>query len=203
MSDFKFGTVTVPDGKAGPWEISTFTITDDDVMLYNLRHTINGNPEMVVKAGTYKRLTHDERGVVMSNTPMEIRTAVECFNKATGRVLVNGLGLGMVLEGLLSKPDVTLVRVIEIDPDVIALHGNRYANDSRVEIICADAYKYKPAAGEEYDFVWHDIWDDISSRNLPLMAKLKRKYARRCNSQAAWSQPMAKRQARRERSAHW
>lgn len=203
MDSFKFGTVTVPDGQRGDWRIDTFTLTESNVLLDNLRHIRDGNPEMVCPAGTYKRLTHKKRGCIMSNTRMEIITAREAFNDATGRVLINGLGLGMVLEGVLSKPDVTFVRVIEFDADVIALVGPHFVNDPRVEIVHADAYAYTPAKGERFDYVWHDIWDDISIDNLPLMAKLTRKYARKAAKQGVWSRKQALREKRRYNSGRW
>ena len=197
MDKFRFGTVTVPDGERGLWKISTFTLTDDDVWLANMRALRDGTPEWVCNPGTYKRLTHKKRGCIMSNTRMEIITAREAYDEATGRVLINGLGLGMVLEGVLAKPDVTFVRVIEFDEDVIALVGPHFANDPRVEIVHADAYEYKPGKDERFDYVWHDIWDDVSPDNLPLMAKLCRKYGRKATKQGVWSRKQARREQRR------
>ena len=203
MDKFRFGTVTVPDGEKGDWQISTFTLTGSDVMMANMRYLCDGNPEMVCHPGTYRRLTHKKRGCIMSNTRMEVITAQEAYNDATGRVLINGLGLGMVLEGVLAKPDVTYVRVIEFDADVIALVAPHFANDPRVEIVHADAYEYKPAKGEKFDYVWHDIWDDISADNLPLMAKLCRKYGRIATKQGVWSRKQARREQRRYNSGRW
>ena len=50
----------------------------------------------------------------------------------------------------------------------------------------ADALEYKPPRGEQYDVVWHDIWPNICTDNLPEMHKLHRKYGRRCNWQGSW-----------------
>ena len=180
MSAFRFGTCTVPDGERGDWRISTFEISADEARFANLRAAIKGDRLAMVYPGTYKKLTHKRRGVIMSNTPMEIRTNREAFRAATGRVLVNGLGLGMLLEGILSKPDVTFVRVIEIDADVIALVGPHFARDPRVEVVHADAHAYAPPKGETpFDYAWHDIWDTISGDNLSSMAILGRKWNRR------------------------
>lgn len=189
MENFKFGMCTVPDGKKGDWEIDTFTIEKNDPLLAmsNLRAIRDNGGLTVVRPGTFKRLTCKGRGVIMSNTRMEVNTALEAYCHAHGRVLINGLGLGMVLEGVLSKPEVTYVRVIEKEQDVIDLVGPHFANDPRVEIICADAYEYKPAKGEKFDYVWHDIWDDLSSANFPEMATLNRKYARAAAKQGTWS----------------
>lgn len=197
MDTFRFGTVTVPDGQKGDWIIDTFTLTEADVQLANLRAMRDGQYEMICRPGTYRRLRHRTRGCIMSNTRMEILTAAEAYSKATGRVLINGLGLGMVLECVLAKPSVTYVRVIEIDQDVIDLVGPHFSKDPRVEIINADAYEYTPAKGETFDYVWHDIWDDINADNLPLMAKLARKYGRRTSDQGTWSKKEALRDKRR------
>lgn len=194
---FEFGTVSVPNGKRGPWSIDTFTLTEQDVLLDNLRALRDGAPELVCDAGTYKRLHHKERGCIMSNTPMEVLTAREAYDNATGCVLVNGLGLGMVLEGMLSKKDVTYVRVIELDSDVIRLVKPTFAKDHRVEIICADAHEYTPERGETFDYVWHDIWDTISQWNIPSMSKLVKKYSRIATAQGVWSKQMALRMRRR------
>ena len=177
MGNFVFGTTTVPDGKRGPWTIDTFTITPKDAREYNVGLIMSFSPtDRWIQAGTYRRLHHKTRGVVMSNTPWEVQTNSKAFSMATGNVLINGLGLGMLLEGILTKADVKHVRIIEIDPDVIALTGPHFAKDKRVEIINADAYEYKPAKGEFFDFAWHDIWDRAEPENFPFMAKLGRRY---------------------------
>lgn len=199
MNTFKFGTVTVPDGSKGPWTIDTIDVTNDEVLLHNLRALRDDTPELVCKPGTYRRLWHADRGVIMSNTRMEIITAYDAFQEATGRVLINGLGLGMVLEGILSKPDVSFVRVIEVDADVIALVAPHFAADRRVEIIQADAYAYRPLQGEWFDYVWHDIWDKIDSHNLSGMAKLTRRYDKFAAKQGVWSRREARRMRRRGR----
>ncbi len=183
---FVFGTCTVPDGKRGPWTIDRFSLTEKQACMYNLGHM--RTPEIWLAAGTYARLCHRDRGVVMSNTPMEVRTNLEAYRRATGRVLVNGLGLGMLLEGILSKPDVTYVRVIEVDAQVIRLVAPHFASDPRVEVIHANALEYRPAKGERFDYAWHDIWDSIGEDNLPVMAALGRRYNKRvAAAQGFWA----------------
>lgn len=168
----------------------------DDVALANMR-ALRDNPIMYCPPGDYVRLSHKLRGCVMSNTPMEVRTAREAYYNATGSVLINGLGLGMVLEGILSKDDVTKVRVIEHDPDVISLVGPHFRDDPRVMIIHDDAFVYQSPKGERFDYVWHDIWDDISGDNLAAMAKLNRKYGSKADRQGTWSREVVRADARR------
>ena len=195
--EFEFGTCTVPDGKRGLWSIETFTVSERDARMFNLGNMFN--PGQWIDPGTYRRLRHKERGIVMSNTPMEVRSNYDAYLSAHNRVLINGLGLGMLLEGILRKPDVTYVRVIEVDPDVIRLTGDYYLGFSdKLEIVEADAYEYRPKRGEFFDYVWHDIWDDINADNLPLMSKLTRRYNKRvATSQGVWSRDMIRADQRR------
>jgi hypothetical protein len=108
---------------------------------------------------------------VMSDTPSEISEHREAIENATGRVLVTGLGLGMVVSALLAKPDVEHITVVEIDRDVIGLTGHYYSSHPRVTIVNDDALEYAEAlqAGDGsllFDYAWHDIWSHISYRNL-------------------------------------
>lgn len=198
---FEFGTSTVPDGQKGDWRISTFEVKPEkenlELFMSNFRAIRDGHSFTCVRPGTYKRLTHKTRGVVMSNTHMERRTAYQCYTNATGRVLINGLGLGMVLEGVLSKPDVVHVKVIESEADVLALVAPHFKADLRVEFVHADAFAYKPTKDDQYDYVWHDIWDTLDEDNFPAMAKLNRKWARRTEAQGTWSRKEVRAQVRR------
>jgi hypothetical protein len=193
--------VAVPDGERGDWKVETFEIDKEAAKLFNLRAMINRRPIQQVVPGVYKRLTHRTRGVIMSNTRFEIITNADAYIHAKGRVLINGLGLGMLLSAILSKPDVTYVRVIEIEPDVIALVGPTFAGDPRVEILQADALEYRPARGERFDFVWHDIWGFTGADMIPTMSALKRRYSRLCEKQAAWTEHEARSYARESRAA--
>lgn len=175
------GTVEIPDGVSGDWRVETFEISDGEARFSWLRGGLNG-----VEAGKYKRLMRG-RTVIMSNTRMERITNREFVYEARGRVLINGLGLGMVLRAILQKPEVAYVRVIEKSVDVIALVGPYFSFDPRVEIIHADAMEYKPAKGERFDVVWHDIWENICSDNNEQMKVLHRRYGRICDWQGSWS----------------
>lgn len=209
LKEFKLGTCTTPCGKSGEWEIANMKITKKRADHHNLQCLMGGDPGMRIAAGTIKKLMRVQesenfpRAIVMSNTPMEINSNREAYNAATGRVIINGLGMGMILEAILSKPDVTYVRVIEISQTLIDLVGPHFADDPRVEIICADALTYKPEPGETFDYAWHDIWDCIDEDNLPQMATLGRKYSKRiCSNQGVWSRDRI-RAMNRSYSGYW
>lgn len=197
QTEFRFGTCTVPDGKLGPWTIQTFTLSKEDVLLSNLR-ALRDNPIMYCPPGTYRRLTHKLHGLVMSNTPMEIATNMEAYIQAEGSVLINGLGMGMLLDGLLHKANVEQVHVIEIDAQLIKLVGKHYKNNPKVKITHADAYTYQPSKDERYDYIWHDIWYELDAGNFKSMAKLTRKWAGRSRlGQGVWSREELRAEMRR------
>lgn len=186
-------SVTVPVGSRGKWAIERFTVSEQEAKFSALRAVVKGRG--YVRAGTYTKLVHQSRGIVMSDTHDERRDHMFAVHKASGHVLINGLGIGMVLAAILRKQNVERVTVVEIDPDVIALVGPTYLTDPRVTIIASSALDYRPPKGERYGAVWHDIWDTICADNLPQMTTLKRKYGRRTDWQGCWCEYECRRRA--------
>lgn len=187
--------ITVPDGVSGNWTIETYTISKKEADFENMRSMFSFSGLCRgIKAGTYKRLSRGKT-VVMSNTPAEIRDHSYFVRRAKecGRVLLNGLGLGVTLAAVLESDIVKNVIIIEKSKDVIKLVAPTYSKDPRVEIINADAFEYKPLKGIRYGAVWHDIWDTICADNLPEMTKLKRKYGKRCDYQECWCEDLCRR----------
>jgi len=190
--------IDVPDGVSGDWEVNSFEVPKEDLsqlisMLKSSRY---------VPAGKYKRLLRRGR-CIMSNTPDEINDFMRFVRVASGSILVNGLGLGVLLKALLNKPDVTEVTVIEKSEDVVKLVAPTYLKDSRVTIIHADAFEYNPPKGKRYDAVWHDIWDGICTDNLEGMKKLHRKYGRKARFQASWARDLCEYHLKREKKRFW
>lgn len=184
--------VKIPEGKRGPWTVCKFEVTEEEVRFAQLRAAIRGDGRGRIRPGIYTKLQHSKRGLVMSDTPDEIQDHIPAVLHARGHVLLNGLGLGMVLAGMLKRDDVERVTVVEIDADVIALVAP-HLRDRRVEIVNADAFIYKLPKGIRYGAVWHDIWDDLCTDNLPEMSKLKRKYGKRADWQGCWGESFLRR----------
>lgn len=188
----------MPTAKRGPWQITKFSVTKEQAKAHWFRSAMSGQGERAVDAGHYTKLEHEQRGVIMSDTPAEIRDHWEIYHKATGHVLINGLGLGVIAVACLKKPEVDKVTIIEIDPDVIALVGPHLKKQfgKRVEIIQESAFDYQPPKGIRYGAVWHDIWDAICLDNWEEYKKLHRKYGRRTDWQGSWGRYYLKRQLR-------
>jgi hypothetical protein len=183
--------VDVPEGKSGNWEIKKFTVTDKDLSLFNTRCMFSpGMGSRTMLAGSYTKLTRNGQ-TIMSDTRAEISDhAYFVRSRATGKVLINGLGLGWIVEALFKKKEVRIITVIEKSQDVIDLVAQHYKDkcpkNKKLIIIHADALEYKPEKGQRFDAVWHDIWDNICGDNIEDMKKLHRKYGRRTDWQGSW-----------------
>jgi hypothetical protein len=176
-----FNVYKIPNKKISIFEISEFEIKNRNENMELLRLSFSRRG---IKPGKYKRLLRGTT-LVMSNTPAELNDAWNFIRQATGNVLINGLGLGAVLSEILKKEEVTKVTIIEKHKEVIEL-VQPYINDERVNIIHCDCFEYHPPKNEQYDIVWHDIWDYICSDNIPEMKKLHRKYGKRAKKQLSW-----------------
>lgn len=192
--------VTVPEGEKDGVRVSRFTVDAEESRRsrHGFRNAGRGIPE-----GTYTRLTGDGR-VWMSDTPAEwydhLDAVFEIRRPAVRRVLINGLGLGMVLKAALACEHVEHVDVVEFDQRVIDLVGPHYITDPRVEIHHADAYRIRWAPSVRWDVAWHDIWPEIVTTNLPEMVRLHRKYGRRVGWQGSWCCEQLQCYARQERA---
>lgn len=186
-----------PAENAG-WKIDK-TEPPKNGLAFSLGSVFSGGGRGVLKPGeTITRLLRKYpqggTGLVMSDTPDEIRDLSSILHRGRGRVLVNGLGLGCVLRGLLAKENVEHIDVVEISADLIKLIGP-YFDDERVTIHEGDAFTFTWPKGTRWDCVWHDVWDDLSADNLNeyhgraqpgSYEKLHRRYGRRCDWQGSW-----------------
>jgi hypothetical protein len=120
------------------------------------------------------------------------RRAIERARRVGGKVLITGLGLGMVVEAILSAPalaTVSSVTVLEQSADVIDLvapHLLRQFPD-QVEIVHADAFTWQPGAPMRFDTVWHDIWPDPDASQVEAdVARLRRQHQPWSEWQGFW-----------------
>jgi hypothetical protein len=113
---------------------------------------------------------------MMSDLSYERSTCEEFVQRAHGRVLIAGLGLGMVLHPVLAKLVVTSVTVIEKYPDVIDLIYPTLPVNSKLQIYQADIFDWTPPANVRYDVIWFDIWPDIDVARLNEMAVLHQRF---------------------------
>ncbi|MBE6571702.1 MAG: hypothetical protein E7656_05610 [Ruminococcaceae bacterium] len=103
-------------------------------------------------------------------TPNEINTMKKPIEKAHGRVLTYGLGLGYFAYMASLKENVTSVTVIERDKCAIELFEKhilpQFDGKEKIKVVEFDALFFaaeqKSKNSAEYDFVFADVWHDPS-----------------------------------------
>jgi hypothetical protein len=178
--------VDVPEGELDGIRVERFEVKRDD--LANFRLARDGRS---CRPGTYTKLIRDGH-LWMSDTTAEQQDHMPAYRQmkiqVARRVIINGLGLGMIVKAALSLEHVEHVDIVEIDPRVVALVGPHYTRDPRVIIHTADAYAQAKAwaPGTRWDVGWSDIWGTISTDALVSMTKLRRAYGGRCIWHDCW-----------------
>lgn len=113
----------------------------------------------------------------MSVCPSEISTIDPFINKAFGRVLVLGLGLGYYPFRISALNNVSEITVIEINPVIINLFNkhifDQFPHKNKIKIVQADALDYlSKLKGGEFDYCFADIWEGALD-GAPLYKKIK------------------------------
>jgi hypothetical protein len=177
--------------------------------------------------GWYTVLEHDERGLVMSDVPAEVAGCLPFLDRipdgTPARVLIGGLGFGVVPAWLLANRVIDRIDIIEIDADIIKLvardpaAAEKWAGSDRLHVHHADALSWQPAslAGcalhslcslsprPRWDAAWWDIWDTVSAGNLPSMKRLHRRYGRWAGWQMSWERPECEAMLARGQTHPW
>lgn len=172
-------------GKCGRYSVEHFRLTEHEVKMETMRAAIHHRSDEVMGLSwkvMYTRLVRDEHDIVMSNTPMEMRTNYAIMHRAFGNVLIAGLGLGMILIPISRLLNVRRIVVVEKDADVLKLMQPRLERHlaARTTFINLDIFDAKQYILEHYeepfDTIYFDIWDEISGDNWAQMKKLKNRY---------------------------
>lgn len=204
--------------RSGDWCLERFEIDKQGMLIDFIRaHGDMGNGRWSLSLGEFLSL-HEEvpqagleggpgRQMWMSNTAQEIIDHEDVFEQAEGRVLIHGLGLSCVVSGLLAKPEIEHIDVVDINPDVIAMVAPAYEREERVTIHQGNCLTFDWPEGTRWNYVWHDIWAKISASNLVAETAengisyglLFERFADRCDEQSAWAFDLAERMEVRER----
>lgn len=197
----------IPDGVSGSCEIKRIIVDEAGYRMFSTMEMIAGRRTRM-RPGTYCGLYRNGH-LWMSDTPDEGWDHVDVIYEArrlkAKRVLINGLGIGMIVNALLHEPTVEHIDVVEIDKDVIDLvepHLQKLAWEKGKTLVvhCDDAYTIKWKPGTKWDVAWHDIWLDAGESNLKEMEKLHRRYGIRVQWQGSWKRRYLLRQQRREQN---
>lgn len=182
----------LPEGKSGDWTLERF-----DVPPVPFDPALDIRPDWAkTPPGRYTRLRRRNEAF-MTDTAHEWwtqKSAIDEARRRGGRILITGLGLGMIVEAILNDPDchVEKITVVELSPDVIRLVAPhlmaRYSD--RLEIINGDAFTWQPPDGVHYSVIWHDIWPNPHDpQNLPEIERLHARFQDLCDWQSSWTMP--------------
>jgi hypothetical protein len=122
--------------------------------------------------------------VVMEDSRRELRRHLPIWLNARGSVLVTGLGLGCVVRGLLAKPDITSIDVVELDRRIIERVGPEFESNPRVRLHLGDAFDFP--LERQWDFAWHDIWTEDAGALTKLHVQLMARFRNNAKQQGAW-----------------
>lgn len=114
----------------------------------------------------------------MTLTPVDLDTCEEAIERAHGRVVTFGLGLGYYAFMASEKNEVESVTVVEKSREVIQLFKNhllpRFPHADKIYIVEADAFEYaeRVMPSEAFDVAFVDTWRDASD-GAPMHARMK------------------------------
>lgn len=156
IRDWKSPATDYPARKMGRAEIVKRRNTRGDYYMEGVRgylyaHYPKGIPITVLKI----------RGKVwMTDDPQYVWSLQSFAERAKGKVLVAGLGLGIVAHQLCQNPAVTQIDVIDRDMDVIRLVTPLIPQDGRLHIHHDDFYEWCQRASDDSDYNPDTvIWD--------------------------------------------
>lgn len=151
----------LPSGTCGDWEIRRAVVSPG----------VCGAFPVGTYTELYRNLPDGGTQRVMMDEPAEIAEHRRFYDVAHGRVLITGLGLGMIAAWVAAKPVVHSVTVIEKNADVIALVAPHFppAIAAKIRILQADAYEW--IQDGDYDAIWHDCWYIVPEQVEMLLAR--------------------------------
>ena len=130
----------------------------------------------------------------MSNISAEIYDHAEICRKSHGRVLICGLGLGMILHQLCSNDHISEIVVVEKEPEIIDMIAPAFP-EGKVTILQGDAFLPDECGiTGPFDTMFFDIWNNITSQTHSEMQELSVLWMN-------WQSPQIQIFHRREKSA--
>lgn len=183
LDDPYFKTVPFPEKKTGRWCYSRETIApmelfvEGDMVLTKAGRRVLPQLAFFTEPYAFPAVFEDGRDW-MSLAPNETLTLREPVERAHGRVLTYGLGLGYYPFMAARKEEVSSVTVVEREQAAIDMFREEllphFIHPEKITVIRDDALVFAAnlKAGE-YDTVFADIWRDAGD-GIPLYRELKK-----------------------------
>lgn len=116
----------------------------------------------------------------MTDTPAEANTINPCAEKAHGKVVTFGLGIGYFVYMALINPNVESVTIVEHSSSVISMFKKcllpQFPSNKKIEIIEGDAFEYfNEEFLSQFDYAFVDIWKS-SDDGFEMIQKMLENY---------------------------
>lgn len=179
-ADAYFRNIRIPQARVGKWELTRKTLRPFEAFVCR-DFSVTPDRRLIPQIGffcePYAYPAVLENGQEwMTLQPNELVTTAPAIAAAHGRVLTFGLGLGYFAYHASEKADVTSVTVVDISPDVIDLFRThilpQFPHKEKIRLVCRDAFAFADEMGDDYDFLFADIWHDAGD-GKDLYLKLK------------------------------
>lgn len=177
--------IRIRPGKSGSFTVERAVVEGSTPIVGFRQAILRGLPPVTAKlAGplTYHRLVEDG-AVWMTDLPEELNQIGELVEtlRPRGRVLVGGLGLGVLAKAVANRSTVEQVTVIELSEDVINLCTPKHAPYTVVQ---ADIATYLAEHEEPFDFYLLDTWAGTGeltwwSEVMPLRRIIRQRFGAR------------------------
>ena len=195
QSENSLGYVRVKHAESPKYLIEEFSVTEADSFYFNQRCQAQNLSAQCIRPGIYVHLLDKQKDeVVMSNIPAEIYDHTEICQKSYGRVLICGLGLGMILHQLCRNDHISEVVVVEKESEIIDMIAPAFP-EGKVTILQGDAFLPDECGiTGQFDTMFFDIWNNITSQTYSEMQTLSALWKN-------WQSPRIQILHRREKSA--
>ena len=197
LEDDPYMKLALPEAKDGDITLSYGEYEAGEIFQYDMPD-FNGRL-VVPKLAFYTRKVrfpaiYEGNMPWVSVCPSEINSMRADIARASGKVLVLGLGLGYYAYMCARKEDVSKVCVVEINEKIINIFKKHVLPlmecADKIELVCADALKFTDSIKDgEYDFVYCDIWEGAVDGAEPYKALKKNEKRLPSTHFAYWIEP--------------
>jgi hypothetical protein len=153
---------------------------------FNIKPGKKNSVKIIDLNNSFLLYKNDEKWMNYTNLDdRNIRDLYAMYDQAYGNVLISGLGFGIILKWIESKPEVKKITVLEISQDVIDLFLESNTVSSKVKIIQSDASIYN--TNTEYDCIFLDHYE---IQGLDFVLEDMRLFSERIKHKVFWAWPL-------------
>lgn len=121
---------------------------------------------------------------MMSSHETETITNQKFLDKATGDVLIFGLGLGLIVFPILESESITSIDIVELNSGLIDFVGELIKSKDRfgkVNIVEGDVFTFHEKITKKYDTIYIDIWEFVGEKELLEIEQFHETYSKFLN----------------------